>query len=108
MYLERKGTEMNNKKLYKSTENRVLCGVCGGFGEYFNLDPVVVRIILVILSVLGFSGVLVYIIAALVMPEKPADPVQTYQNTYQQPKTEPAPEVNQAVDAEVVNTEELK
>ena len=42
------------------------------------------------------------------MPERPADPVQTYQNTYQQPKAEQAPEVKQAVDAEVVNTEELK
>ena len=60
------------KRLYKSKENRVLCGVCGGLGEYFNLDPVIVRLILVVLCCVGFSGVIAYIVAALIIPEPPA------------------------------------
>lgn len=60
------------RKLYKSRENRVLCGVCGGLGEYFNLDPVIVRLILVVLCCVGFSGVIAYIVAALIIPEPPA------------------------------------
>lgn len=56
------------RKLYKS-RNRVLCGVCGGIGEYFNLDPTVVRLLWIIFSVLGGCGVLAYIIAAIVIPE---------------------------------------
>ena len=59
------------KKLYKSRENRVLCGVCGGIGEYFNIDPVIVRIILVVLCCVGFSGIIAYILAAIIMPERP-------------------------------------
>ena len=61
------------KKLYKSRENRVLCGVCGGIGEYFNIDPVIVRIILVVLCCVGFSGIIAYILAAIIMPERPVN-----------------------------------
>ncbi len=56
------------RKLYKS-RNRMLCGVCGGIGEYFNLDPTVVRLLWIIFSVLGGSGILAYIIAAIIIPE---------------------------------------
>lgn len=62
-----------NKRLYKSRDNRVLCGVCGGIGEYFNIDPVIVRIVLVILCCVGFSGVIAYILAAIIMPERPVN-----------------------------------
>ena len=61
----------NNKeyrKLYKS-RNRMLCGVCGGIGEYFNIDPTVIRLLWIIFSVLGGCGILAYIIAAIVIPE---------------------------------------
>lgn len=58
------------KKLYKSRENRVLCGVCGGIGEYFNIDPVIVRLILVAVCFAGGSGFLAYVIAALIIPER--------------------------------------
>ena len=58
------------KKLMRSSTNKMICGVCGGIGEYFNIDPTVIRLIWAILTVGGFgSGLLVYIIAAVVIPE---------------------------------------
>ena len=56
------------RKLYKS-RNRMLCGVCGGIGEYLNLDPTVIRILWIIFSFVGGCGILAYIIAAIVIPE---------------------------------------
>lgn len=56
------------RKLYKS-RNRMLCGVCGGIGEYFNMDPTVIRLLWIIFSILGGCGILAYIIAAIVIPE---------------------------------------
>jgi len=58
------------KRLYKSSTNRVLCGVCGGIGEYFNIDPVVIRLLLVVFSLMAGGGILAYIIAAIIIPEK--------------------------------------
>ena len=55
------------KKLYKSN-NRMLCGVCAGLAEYLGIDPTVVRLIWAALGLTG-TGILLYIIAALVMPE---------------------------------------
>ena len=58
------------KKLRKSMTNKMICGVCGGVGEYFNVDPTVIRLIWAILTVMGVgSGIIVYIIAAVIMPE---------------------------------------
>ena len=62
---------MNGKKLYKSRDNRMISGVCAGIAEYFNMDPTIIRLAWVLFSLLGGSGVLGYIIAALVMPEDP-------------------------------------
>lgn len=59
------------KKLYRSKSNRMLVGVCSGIAEYFNIDPTVVRVLWAIASVLGFAGVIVYIVCAFVIPEKP-------------------------------------
>jgi len=56
------------KKLYKSRENKVIFGICGGIGEYFDIDPVIIRIIW-LLFVLGLgTGILLYIIAAFIIP----------------------------------------
>ena len=55
------------KKLYKSN-NRMICGVCAGIAEYLGIDPTVVRLIWEALALTG-TGILLYIIAALVMPE---------------------------------------
>lgn len=59
------------KRLYKSTTNKVLCGVCGGIGEYFNMDPTIVRLLCLLLVCGWGSGLLIYIIAAIVIPEPP-------------------------------------
>ena len=58
-----------NKKLYKSNTNRMLAGVCGGIAEYFNLDPTVVRLDWVAFCALGGSGILAYILAAIIIPD---------------------------------------
>ena len=60
------------KKLYKSNTNKVLDGVCGGIGEYFNVDPTLVRLAWVVFCALGGSGILAYIIMALIIPRQPA------------------------------------
>ena len=64
---------MNGKKLYKSRDNRMISGVCAGIAEYFNMDPTIIRLAWVLFSLLGGSGVLGYIIAAIVIPEYPMD-----------------------------------
>jgi phage shock protein C len=60
------------KKLYRSSENKVIAGVCGGIGEYFNIDPTFIRVGLAILTILtlGFLGVIAYIVLFIVLPEK--------------------------------------
>ena len=60
-----------NKKLYKSNENKMLDGVCGGIAEYFDIDPTVVRLGWVVFCALGGSGILAYIIAAIFIPRRP-------------------------------------
>ncbi len=60
------------KKLYKSNANKVIDGVCGGIGEYFNIDPTLVRLAWVVFCALGGSGLLAYIIMALIIPRQPA------------------------------------
>ena len=59
------------KRLYRSKKERILCGVCGGISEYFSLDPTLVRLGLVIFCAAGGSGLLAYIIAAIIIPESP-------------------------------------
>ena len=60
-----------DKKLYKSQGDRKLCGVCGGLGEFFGIDASLIRLAWIVFSLLGGSGVLAYIIAAIVMPQDP-------------------------------------
>lgn len=57
------------KKLYKSKIDKKLCGVCGGLGEYFDIDSTLIRLGWVLFTFLGGSGILAYIVAAIVMPE---------------------------------------
>jgi phage shock protein C len=61
------------KRLYRSRENRLLFGVCGGIGEYFNLDPTLIRVLFVIFALVFGSGLLLYIILMLLIPLKPSD-----------------------------------
>ena len=59
------------KKLYKSNQNKMLDGVCGGIAEYFGIDPTVVLLILALFSLMGGCGILAYIIAAIIIPRNP-------------------------------------
>ena len=70
------------KKLYRSTEDKAIFGVCGGIAEYFGIDSIIVRLVMVLFALAFGSGVLFYILAAIIMPKKPEDgfePVQPAQ-----------------------------
>lgn len=59
------------KRLYKSNTNKMISGVCGGIAEYFGIDPTLVRLAWAAFVLMGGSGVLAYIIAALIIPNSP-------------------------------------
>ncbi len=59
------------KKLYRSRQNRMLGGICGGIGEYLNVDPTVVRLLWVLFTFVGASGLLAYLICLVIIPENP-------------------------------------
>ena len=60
------------KKLYKCKKEEKGCGVCAGLAEYLNLDVTIVRLIAAVIGLSG-SGILLYIVAALIMPVKPRE-----------------------------------
>ena len=65
-----------NKKLYKSNTDNKLDGVCGGIGKYFDIDSSVVRLAWVAFTLLGGSGLLAYIICAIILPREPGGYVE--------------------------------
>ncbi len=67
---ETKQLEMSNKKLYRSRTDKKLCGVCGGLGEYFEVDPTLIRLLWVVFTCMGGAGLLAYIICAVIMPQQ--------------------------------------
>ncbi|MFC4526526.1 PspC domain-containing protein [Dyella halodurans] len=60
-----------DKRLYRSRSDRKIAGVCGGIAEHFGWDPTLVRLGWVLLTLMGGSGILIYLILWLVMPEAP-------------------------------------
>lgn len=60
-----------NKKLYKDKKNQALSGVCAGFAKYFNVDVTLIRLLWAILTVFGGSGIILYILCAIIMPDEP-------------------------------------
>ncbi|MDR2771382.1 MAG: PspC domain-containing protein [Clostridiales Family XIII bacterium] len=58
-----------NKRLYRSSTDRAICGVCGGIAEYFDIDSVIVRLLMVVFALMG-AGVVFYIFAAIIMREE--------------------------------------
>jgi phage shock protein C len=60
-------------KLYRSKRNRIIAGVCGGIGEYFKIDPTLIRLLWLLISILsgGAGGLFAYIIAWIIIPEEP-------------------------------------
>jgi phage shock protein PspC (stress-responsive transcriptional regulator) len=63
---------MNNKKLYRNTNQQMFAGVCSGLADYFGLDVTVVRLIFVLLFFLGGHGVLVYLLLWILTPAQPS------------------------------------
>ena len=59
-----------DKKLYRIREGRIIAGVCNGIGAYFNVDPTVIRVAWALLAATG-TGILAYLICALIIPEQP-------------------------------------
>lgn len=59
------------KRLYRSKTNKIIAGVCGGIAEYLNIDPTIVRLLWLLLSLSGGAGVVAYIIAWAIIPEEP-------------------------------------
>ena len=68
-------TPMTERRLHRSRTDRIVFGVCGGLGDYFAIDPVLVRLAFVLVTLAGGAGVLAYIILAIVLPEEGAEPV---------------------------------
>lgn len=77
-----------SKKLYKSTTDRKLCGVCAGIANYLNIDPTVVRLLWALITFVGGAGVVAYVVCALVIPDEP------YNNNYQDPYYAPTDDSN--------------
>lgn len=71
------------KRLYRSEKNKIIAGIIGGLGEYFNVDPVFMRLVwLLILFATGVvPGILVYLIAILVVPKHPGHTVHEHSHT---------------------------
>ena len=61
---------MTNKKLYRSKENRVIGGICGGIGEYFDIDPTIIRVIFVLMAIARGGGICLYIVLLFIIPKK--------------------------------------
>lgn len=61
---------MNGKKLYKSERDKKVAGVCGGIAEYLNIDSTLIRLAWVLFCLAGGSGIVIYIVAALIMPNE--------------------------------------
>ncbi len=61
---------MNGKRLYKKEDGKKLAGVCGGIAEYLNMDPTLIRLAWAFFCLAGGSGLIIYIVAAFVMPNE--------------------------------------
>ena len=80
------------KRLFRSRDERMLGGVCGGLGEYLNTDPTIIRILFVIITLFGFAGVFLYLAMWLIVPEEPLDVVSAAPVPPAEPAVaEPAP-----------------
>ncbi|MCD7755396.1 MAG: PspC domain-containing protein [Firmicutes bacterium] len=66
------------KRLYRSGKSKMLAGVCGGIAEYFDIDPTLVRLAWVLFTCLGGSGLLAYIVCAIIIPQNPETIVDAY------------------------------
>lgn len=80
------------KKLYRSDQQKIVAGVCGGIAEYFEIDPVLIRLIWIVLIVFGGTGILAYLIAWIVIPTrqmKNEEPVVKEEPVVETPESKP-------------------
>ncbi len=62
------------RRIVRSRKDRVIAGVCGGFAEYFNLEPALIRLVWIFFTLFGGSGILAYVLAMIIIPEEGAVP----------------------------------
>ena len=65
--------ETGYRRLYRSDDDRVIAGICGGLGEYFSIDPVLIRLLWIVSIMLGGGGIIVYLLGWLLIPRRPMD-----------------------------------
>ena len=65
------------KRLYKVEEDKKICGVCGGIAEYFNIDPVILRVLWGVLSIVYGVGIILYFVFAIALPKKSEINIET-------------------------------
>lgn len=68
-----------NKKINKSSINKIFTGTCGGLGEFFELDPVFIRVAFIILAFTGTIGIWIYLICVILIPAFPADSFECFE-----------------------------
>ena len=84
------------KRLYRSTKDKIIGGLCGGIANYFKIDPVIVRLIVVILFFISGWGFLAYLIGWMIVPKEPflwTEPSKTEPEVQSEPEVQPEPEV---------------
>lgn len=59
---------MQSKRMYKSSTNKQIMGVCGGLAEYFDVDPTIIRVIFLVLLIAGSSGFIIYMVLGFLLP----------------------------------------
>ena len=94
------------KKLYRSKKDKMIAGVCGGIAEYFDVDSTLVRLLTVIFVLLGGAGVVVYIIAWIIIPQKPEQVSDDKFDKREEPKEKIKKEAEEVVAEKIV--EEVK
>jgi phage shock protein C len=94
------------KRLYRSRDQKILLGVCGGLARYFDIDPNLIRVIFVLATLLGGTSIIVYIVLALIMPSEASldvDPRTAAQNTI----NEASEELRKGIDQVVSRVKEM-
>jgi phage shock protein PspC (stress-responsive transcriptional regulator) len=94
------------KRLYRSSDQKMFLGVCGGLGEYFDIDPTIIRVIFAVTTLLAGTSIAVYAVLALIMPSEAsldADPRTAAQNTI----NEASDEVRKGIDLTVSRVKEM-
>lgn len=94
-------------KLYRSEKDRMIGGVCGGLGEYFNIDATIVRLIFALIMIYGGSGLILYIILWIVVPTK-SEAVKTSEEVIKKNAEEIKEKVSSAINKVKSDTKEKK